>query len=72
MISATRKRCLEKLAALSELAPELRLGQLMENLGSLADGPEQASLWDLDDDKLLQAAEQFEADLRRRAGRVAS
>jgi hypothetical protein len=67
-----RLQLLEQLARLSELAPEMRMGQLIANLAVIAEGPWDETLWDLDDEKLLAAAEQLAADLAERNERVAS
>jgi hypothetical protein len=66
MIEASRREILEQLGRLSELAPEMRLGQLIANLATMAEGPWEESLWNLEDEKLLAAASQLAADLKRR------
>jgi hypothetical protein len=66
MISPTRQQILDKLARVSELAPDLRFGQLIANLAFLAAGPWNETLWDLEDDRLLAATEQHLADLSKR------
>jgi hypothetical protein len=71
MIDATRRQILERLGQLSELAPEIRFGQLIANLSTIAEGPWDETLWNLDDEKLLAAADQFVADLDRRRASVA-
>jgi len=65
-MNASRRNLLNQLSRLSELAPDMRLGQLIANLASMADGPWDETLWNLDDDKLLAAANQFTAELERR------
>jgi hypothetical protein len=66
MIDATRRDILGRLARLSELAPDMRFGQLVANLAFMAAGPWDRTLWDLEDEQLLGAIRQFEADLSRR------
>ena len=66
MTNVTRHELLNQLARLSELAPDMRLGQLIANLATTADGPWDETLWDLDDEKLLAAAEELAAALARR------
>ncbi len=66
MIEPTRQEILNRLANLSVLAPELRFGQLVANLSFLAAGPWDQTLWDLEDDKLLEAIRQMEGDLAQR------
>ena len=70
MIEPTRQEILTRLARLSELAPDLRFGQLIANLAFLAAGPWDQTLWDLEDHLLVEAIRQMEADLSRRAGEV--
>jgi hypothetical protein len=56
MIEPTRKEVLQVLAELSELAPEVRLGQLIANLSYLARGLSNEAIWDMEDEELLKAA----------------
>ena len=46
MIDPVRKEALQVLAELSEVVPEVRLGQLMANLSYLARGLSNESIWD--------------------------
>ena len=55
MIDVTRHELLRQLTRLSELAPDIRLGQLIANLATMADAPWDETLWDLEDEKLLAA-----------------
>jgi hypothetical protein len=66
MISATRQEILRQLQRLSELAPEVRFGQLIANLAFLAAGPWDETLWNLEDDQLLTAIQQHIVDLEAR------
>jgi hypothetical protein len=56
MISQTRLELLEALSELSEQLPEVRLGQLISNLATLAKGPQVEAIWDAEDKELLEAA----------------
>ena len=47
MIEPTRQEILERLARLSELAPDIRFAQLIANLAFMAAGPWDKTLWDL-------------------------
>ena len=69
MTDPTRREMLERLERLSELAPDLRFGQLVANLTFIAAGPWDRALWDLEDGPLLDAMRKLEGDL---AGRVAA
>jgi len=66
MIDATRRQIMERLWRLSELAPEIRFGQLMANLAMIAEGPWDETLWNLEDEKLLQATAEMITDFERR------
>lgn len=71
MTDPTRREMLDRLARVSELAPDMRFGQLIANLTFMATlGPWDEGLWDLEDGPLLGAIRQFEADLERRAADV--
>jgi hypothetical protein len=67
----TRQEILRQLERLSELAPEVRFGQLIANLAFLAAGPWDQTLWDLEDEQLLAAIQQHLADLSGRQQSVA-
>jgi hypothetical protein len=71
MVEPTRQEILERLARLSELAPDMRFGQLIANLAFIAAGPWDQTLWDLEDNQLLDSVRQMEADLSQRAGEAA-
>jgi hypothetical protein len=68
MIEPTRQEILTRLARLSELAPDMRFGQLVANLAFMAAGPWDQTLWDLEDDQLIAAIRQMEIDLAQRVG----
>jgi hypothetical protein len=67
MTTSTRHEILSRLGRLSELTPDVRFGQLIANLAFMAAGPWDQTLWDLEDERLLAAIQQLEADLTRRA-----
>lgn len=71
MIDPTRREILESLERLSELAPEVRFGQLLANLSYLAVGPTNEAIWDMEDRQLLEAIRQHLSDLSKRASTVA-
>ncbi|HYV38635.1 MAG TPA: hypothetical protein VE988_23320 [Gemmataceae bacterium] len=56
MITPIRKELLATLANLSAACPEMRFGQLIANLSTLAKGLSAEGLWDVEDDELLAAA----------------
>ena len=71
MISPVRQEVLQVLAELSEICPEVRLGQLIANLSYLARGLSNESIWDMEDEELLDAARQHLEQWRARRGVVA-
>jgi len=71
MTDPTRHEILFRLSRLSELAPEMRFGQMVANLAFIAAGPWDQTLWDLEDEPLLAAIRQMEADLARRVSQIA-
>ena len=66
MISPERQDILRLLERLSELAPDVRFGQLIANLSYMAVGPTNEAIWDMEDEQLLEAIGQHIADLSRR------
>jgi hypothetical protein len=66
MIDPTRQELLLQLERISELAPEVRFGQLVANLAFLAAGPWNKTLWDLEDDDLLEALRRHVRELEQR------
>jgi hypothetical protein len=56
MMNPTRQELLSILAKLSAACPEMRFGQLIANLATLAKGLSAEGLWDAEDSELLDAA----------------
>jgi len=71
MMSQTRLELLEALSELSERFPEVRLGQLISNLATLAKGPQIEAIWDAEDKELLEAAKKQLAVFRSRDSAIA-
>lgn len=71
MMNPVRQQTLQVLAELSELVPEVRLGQLVVNLSYLARGLSNESIWDMEDEELLTAARRHLDEWRARRGAVA-
>lgn len=67
MISATQREALAVLKEVCELAPEMRLGQLLAHLGFLGEDQTGRTLWDIDDEQLLAALYQHREELATRA-----
>jgi hypothetical protein len=71
MMNSVRQEALQALAELSELAPEVRLGQLMANLSYVARGLSPEAIWDMEDEELLAAARKHLEEWRARRGATA-
>ncbi|HEY7328828.1 MAG TPA: hypothetical protein VH592_14390 [Gemmataceae bacterium] len=65
-MTTTREELLTCLAELSEVAPDLRLGQLVANMATLAQGAKVQAIWDAEDKELLAAARRLLARYRSR------
>ena len=72
MTNETRRELLRVLDELSAQCPDVRFGQLLANLATLAKGPTVEALWDAEDEELLQAARQQLEIFRARHTTVAS
>ena len=66
MIEPMQQDILRSLAALCELSPGVRFGQLLANLGFLAEDLADRTLWEIEDAALLQVLERHRADLSKR------
>jgi hypothetical protein len=56
MIHPVRQELLNMLTELSAAMPDVRFGQLIANLSTLARGLSAEGLWDVEDEELLSAA----------------
>ena len=72
MTNETRRELLRVLDELSTQCPDVRFGQLIANLATLAKGPTVEAIWDAEDEELLQAARQQLAIFRARHSTVTS
>lgn len=71
MTNQTRRDLLQVLGDLSEQCSEVRLGQLIANLGTLAKGPTVEAIWEVEDEELLKAARRQYEVFRARLSAVA-
>lgn len=71
MITLTQQEIVRKLAALLELAPDVRVGQLMAHLGVLGEDRVERDLWNMEDDELLRVIDGHLAELQQRQAHVA-
>jgi endonuclease III len=72
MTNETRRELLRVLDELSAQCPDVRFGQLLANLATLAKGPTVEAIWDAEDEELLEAARRQLAIFRARHTAVAS
>ena len=70
-MTTTRGELLRALAVLSDEAPELRLGQLVTNLATLARGAQVEAIWDCEDEEFLAAASKLVEHYQARNAPVA-
>jgi hypothetical protein len=66
MTQQTRDELLTVLTEVAKQAPDVRFGQLITNLAYMAEGPSQSAAWDVEDDRLLEAARRLLARLESR------
>ena len=72
MTNSDRTReLLSRIADLCPLAVDMRLGQLLATLGWLGEDMTGRTLWEIEDEELLQVVERFQQDLVRREPSVA-
>jgi hypothetical protein len=67
MIPATKGEALAILGELCEMSPDVRLGQLFAHLGFLGEDQTGRSLWNIDDEQLLNVLYQHRAELAARS-----
>ena len=70
-MTTARTELLSLLGELSEEAGELRFGQLVANLATLAQGAKVEAIWDAEDEELIDAARRLLAHYRQRGSDVA-
>lgn len=70
-MTTNREELLRLLADLSESAPDLRMGQLVANLATLARGAKVEAIWDAEDEELANAARRLLHHYQQRADNVA-
>ena len=71
MTNTVRQDLLAVLADLSTASPEMRFGQLIANLSTLARGLSAEGIWDAEDEELLAAARKQLAYFQERRAVVA-
>lgn len=71
MTTPIQQEILRKLASISELSSDVRIGQLMSHLDFLAQDMFDRGLADVEDDQLLQVLTRHESELSQRHSNVA-
>jgi hypothetical protein len=71
-MTTTRSELLRLLGELSEEAAELRFGQLVANLATLAHGAKVEAIWDAEDEEFLRAARRLLAHYQQHEKGAAS
>lgn len=71
MTSPIQQNILDMLSHLCELSPDVRVGQLLAHLAFLAEDRTDQTLWDLDDQQLLDLLKEHRDELSRRNEHVA-
>ncbi len=66
MIPTTQREALAVLAELCDLSSDVRLGQLLAHVGFLGEDQTGRSLWDIDDEQLLNVLYHHRAELTSR------
>jgi len=59
MIDAKRRELLDLLERISDVNPEVRMGQLIANLTTMGRGTEFGDIWEVEDEQLIPAARQL-------------
>ena len=70
-MTTTREELLQTLGQLSVETPDLRFGQIIANVATLAHGPVAEAIWDAEDDEMLAAAQRLLERYRGRKAHVA-
>jgi hypothetical protein len=71
MTTPTQAEALAVLSEVCDLAPNLRLGQLLAHLGFLGEDRTGKTLWDIDDEQLLAVLYHHRAELIARTDQLA-
>lgn len=71
MIPPTQQELLRRLAAVCELSPGVRFGQLLSHVGFLADDMGERPLAEIEDEDLLRVIDHHRSELARRQTNVA-
>ncbi len=66
MMTPIQAEALELLTELCELSPNVRLGQLLAQMGFLGEDQTGRTLWDIEDEQLLSVLDHHRAELLER------
>lgn len=62
-----RTEILQSLIEVAELSPDVRIGQMLANIGFLVEARAGGSIWDIEDADLMQVVQEHKEELERRA-----
>ena len=65
MSSSLRQEMLQTFAEISDLARDVRFGQLLANLGFIAECESDSTVWDIEDEAMLKVLQKHRNDLLR-------
>ncbi|MDB5390466.1 MAG: hypothetical protein JWM11_6112 [Planctomycetaceae bacterium] len=71
MIPPIQQTIVDKLLELCDLSPDIRMGQLLANLGFLSEEFANQSLWDIEDEQFLKVIEMHHDQLTKRQVAIA-
>ena len=71
MIRPSHQELIRSLTEICERSPHVRFGQLLANLGFLAEDRSARTLWEIEDEELLSVLESHLKDLSDRQSEVA-
>lgn len=70
MITPIQQTIIERLSMLCTVSPDIRMGQMLANLGFLSEDFANQSLWDIDDEQFLKVIEIHLAQMSKRQGTI--
>jgi hypothetical protein len=67
MTDSLRTELLHTLSEVAELSPDVRIGQMLANVGFLVEARAGGSIWDIEGSDLLRVVQEHKDELERRA-----
>lgn len=66
MNDTLRTEILDTLVEVAELSPDVRIGQMLANIGFLVEARAGGSIWDIEDSALMEVVQEHKEELERR------